>query len=242
MPSNRKPQKRNRIPGVSRKVTSRGETRWRAVVDIGEGADRKQISRTFATQDEAEDWRAEMRTKRRTGDVVEPSRMLLRDWFAEWIATKTGRVRAASVYNYRVTFRRLAPLIGDLPLARITPSAIERAYTALGATYGPTTMRGVHRVLKMILETAVRDGLIPRNPALRVDPPGAVAPARPTWTLEQARSFMAGLGGGHYDDVWRLILETWIRSGEVRALRWSDIDLDGATLTVARTVTRASEW
>lgn len=233
-------QKRNRIAGVSKRTTTHGETRWRAVVDIGEGIERKQISQTFPTQAEAESWRIELLARRRRGDVVAPSQMRLSEWFEEWIETRAVRVRPASAYNYRVTMRRVLPLLGSLPLARITPSAIERAYGALEAEYGPTTMRGVHRVFKMVLETAVRDGLLPRNPALRVDPPGKPAEPRAVWTLDQARAFMAGLGAGHYDDVWRLILETWMRSGEVRALRWSDVDLDRASITIARTVTVAA--
>src|SRR5690349_19911728 len=195
MAANRKPQKRNRIPGVSRRVTSRGETRWRAVVDIGEGADRKQISRTFATQDEAEDWRAEMRTKRRTGDVVEPSRMLLRDWFAEWLAARATTIRPSTVRNYRINLALFEPALGSVPLGRLTAAKIERAYADLGQQFAPATLRGAHRDFGQALRTAVRDRLIPRNPLETFAAPGDTNTRRSAWTTEQARAFLAGCAG-----------------------------------------------
>jgi hypothetical protein len=60
-------RKRNRIPGVSKRVLQDGTVHWRAVVDVGEPGDRRQIGKTFATQAEAIDWRAEWR---RTGMVL----------------------------------------------------------------------------------------------------------------------------------------------------------------------------
>ena len=230
-------QRRNRIVGVSKRMTSRGETRWRAVVDIGEGADRKQISRTFATQDEAEDWRAQMRTKRRTGDVVEPSRQPLRDWFGEWIATRATVLRPSTIGNYCRNFALLDPSLGGVALSRLTPSLIERTYGELSRQFAPATLRGAHRVLSMVLRTAVRDRLIARNPLEPISAPGDTITRRGAWTIEQARTFLTGCADSPHADAWHVFLECWLRSGELRALRWSDIDLTAGTLSVNRSVT-----
>lgn len=230
-------QKRNRIPGISRRVTKRGDVRWRAVVDIGHGADRNQISRTFLTQYDAETWRTEMLARHRRGEIVEPSRHILRDWFAEWLATRALTVRPSTVRAYRIAFGLLDPALGGVPLAGLTASTIERAYAGLAATCAPSTLRGAHRVLSQVLKTAVRDRLIPRNPLDAIPAPGDAKTRRDAWSIAQARQFLSRIGGHPHEDAWHVFLECWLRSGELRALRWSDIDLAAGTLTVARAVT-----
>jgi integrase len=234
-------QKRNRIPGISRRITKRGEVRWRAVVDIGEGADRKQMTRTFLTQDEAEDWRADILTRRRRGDVVEPSRTPLADYFADWLEVRSATIRPSTAGHYDRMFALVADTLGPVPLAQITPSRIERAYATLATTARPSTQRGVHRIVAMVLRTAVRDGLIAKSPLTGVRAPGNPKPERSAWTVDQARVFLAGITSHAHADAWHVFLECWLRSGELRALRWSDLDLANGTLTVARTVTRARD-
>jgi integrase len=232
-----KATKRNRIPGIQKTMTSRGETRWKATVDIGEGGVRKQLSKRFLTQGEADAWRTELLARKRRGEVIQPSAMPLAEWFADWIALREQKVRASSALAYRTRFARIAPLLGTVPLARLTPMTIERAYMALAGEIGPTTLRNTARLLSMLLSAAVRDGKLPRNPCAAVKLPGHDGVRRDAWSLEQARRFTASLGDGFYDDLWRLLLETWLRAGEARALRWSDLDLAAATLTVQRTAT-----
>jgi integrase len=232
-------RKRNRIPGVSKRVLQDGTVHWRAVVDVGEPGDRRQVGRTFATQAEAIDWRAEMKTRRRRGEVVEPSVMPLRDYAQEWLEIRAVRVHPNTIHAYRCAYGMVDGSLGSLGLAQITPTRIERAYASLNGHYAPSTMRNAHRALKSILATAVRDGLIMRNPAERVDPPGKAPEPKPIWTLAQTRTFLQSLDDGDpHADAWRLILEVWLRNGELRALSWKSVDLDRALVHVVVTATR----
>lgn len=233
-----KQQKRNRIPGVSQYTTPGGQKRWQVVFDIGDGEQRRQKKkRGCLTQQEAVDWRADYLAGVRRGEIVEPSKMLVRDYFEQWIAVKAARVRPSTIRIYHRLFRSVTDTIGATPLSRLTPTLLERTYAELAETYSPSTIRTLHRVLSMLGKAAVRDRLIPFNPCERIDAPGGASPERQAWTIEQARAFLAGCADDHYADVWHLLLETWLRNGEVRALRWSDIDFDAGTLTVARTFT-----
>lgn len=229
-------QKRHPNPGIH-KMIENGKTVYRATVDIGEGIDRVQRSQRFRTLAEAKDWRTEMQARHRRGEVVEPSRQLLRAWFAEWIATRATMVRPSTVGNYRRNFALLDPLIGAVSLAKLTPSQIERVYAELGRQYAPVTIRGAHRVLSAMLRTAVRDRLIQHSPLEHVTPPSEGDTPRAAWTPHQAGVFLAGVRGHPHEDAWHVFLECWLRSGELRALRWSDIDLVAGTLTVAQSVT-----
>jgi integrase len=232
--------RRNRIPGVSRHVTSTGQVRWRAVVDIGDRADRRQIRRTFDTQADAESWRAEIKTRKRRGEVVEPSLMSLREYCGEWLDLKRTTIRPSTAASYEAAYRLLDPHLGSTALAHLLPSRISRAYAEIGKQYAPSTVRLSHRVLRRILNAAVRDRLLMSNPAADLAPPGQEPPSRSAWSVDTARRFLAAEGDHErYGDAWRLILETWLRNGEVRALQWSDVALDRCELTVRRTATKA---
>jgi hypothetical protein len=56
------PKQVNRYPGISPVTTKSGQRRWKAVVEVGHGADRKQAVRRFTSQEEARAWQAETRT------------------------------------------------------------------------------------------------------------------------------------------------------------------------------------
>ncbi len=103
-------------------------------------------------------------------------------------------LRPATLTQYQSVVRHwVVPHIGSVPLARLTPKAIQGLYDTLRAS-GSTQGRGglsarsvqlTSTVLRMALEHAVRHGLIPRNPAALVDP----APGRPAGDggLDQCR-------------------------------------------------------
>jgi integrase len=237
-------RKRNPTPGITKATDAAGNTIWKAVADVAPiGAPRDQKRQTFATKAAAVAWREEIRSRRRRGEVVQPSQRSLASWFAEWLSVRALRVRPSSTQAYQDAFNRIDPLIGTTPLARLTPSQVERAYAELAARYRPATIRAVHRLLRMLTADAIRDGLLARDPTASVTLPDAEDAARParSWTMEEAQRFTASLGDDPVDLLWRFLLESWLRSGEARALRWSDLDLDARLIHVRRTVTLAED-
>lgn len=108
------------------------------------------------------------------------------------------------------------------------------------------SVRNVHGCLHVALEAAVERGYVPRNVADLSNPPKAKrARSRNArdkcWTREQLVSFL-----DYCRDVadrlyalWFLIATTGLRRAEALALRWPDVDLPRARLTIRRTVTVA---
>ncbi len=90
--------------------------------------------------------------------------------------------------------------------------------------------------LKQALGLAVSADLLPRNLANGVKASSSKATERQTWTREQARAFLAAAEGDTYDPLWLLLLSTGLRRGEALGLRWRDLDLDRATLSVRQSV------
>lgn len=235
----RKPQKRNRIPGVYSYTTKRGEKRWAAVWEVGTPPERRQKrKRGFRTQDEAAEWRGDYLAKQRRGDITEPSLLPLREWLTIWLERRSTRIRPSTTKVYRGYFNLISDVLGSVPLARLTASQIEAAYAQLAdCGLAPSTQRRAHAILRSVLRTAVRDRMIAHNPCDSVDPPGKPSTDRPTWTIDQARSFLDRTENTPYSDAWHLFLETWIRNGEARALRWSDLDLMTGLMRITRTAT-----
>jgi integrase len=145
----------------------------------------------------------------------------------------------------------LKPALGDIPLARLTGARISAHYRQLersgrqdhesGTGLSPRTVRYVHTILKAALREAVAQGLLATNPADRATPPAARAAKAPEihpWTGPQLSSFLAwGDERGSADAVaWRVLAYTGCRRGELLALRWRDLDVDAARLSVRRSV------
>jgi integrase len=100
------------------------------------------------------------------------------------------------------------------------------------------TVLHVHRTLSQALAHAVRLGVLFKNPARQVKPPRP--PSREIKMLDKgeiATVLNAAKGIGLYVPVL-LAVTTGIRRGELLALRWSDIDLKAATLTVNHSLER----
>ena len=110
------------------------------------------------------------------------------------------------------------------------------ANTARERPIGPTTMRRIHATLNSALNTAVRRGLIRRNPATTVDLPRPSPVASSAWTYEEVAAFLTATKDDHLAVLYRLLVLTGLRRGEAVGLRWSDLDLAGGTLTVRRQV------
>jgi integrase len=102
----------------------------------------------------------------------------------------------------------------------------------------PVTLSYIHSVLKSALEHAVREEEIPRNVARNVRT-GTPRPRRfNPLTTDEARRFLAATQGHRLVALFELALRTGLRKGELLGLRWEDLDLDGGTATIRRTLQR----
>jgi integrase len=100
------------------------------------------------------------------------------------------------------------------------------------------TVLHVHRVLSQALNHAVSVGVLSKNPAEQVSPPRP--PSREIKILDK-NEIAALVQAAKATDLYVPVLvavTTGVRRGELLALRWSDIDLKAATLTVNQSLER----
>ena len=103
-------------------------------------------------------------------------------------------------------------------------------------------MRQIHRVLSLLLDVAVDDGLIGQNPAARVRLPRQVRGEPRFLSAEEVAALAAAAdqrsrGGGLAITVLAL---TGLRFGELAALRVARVDLERRRLVVAESVTEVA--
>lgn len=141
--------------------------------------------------------------------------------------------------NRRFVDRYLIPRCGDWQAARVRPRQLEELYEALAAEVGVPTARRAHVHLHAAYEVAIRQDRLLANPCARVEPPRARARTERDVSigtvahvirhaLEHDNLYMAVLV--------RVALATGARRGELIGLRWGDIDLDLAQVTIQRAV------
>jgi integrase len=140
----------------------------------------------------------------------------------------------------------LVPGLGTITLAKLRPIDIQRFETNLlerGRADGKGGLSArsvlhVHRCLSAALSEAVRLEMIAVNPADAVRPP---RPERPTVSIPDAQTVgrvLEAATGSRYYTALLVSATTGMRRGEVLAVRWTDVDLDGSRLRVIGTLQR----
>ncbi len=222
---------------------------WSFAVDLPRGADgrrRQRLKGGFRTKVEAEKALAALIVEADRGMVVDPTRITVAEYLRDWLADTAPSIRRTTADLYRATVENwIVPHIGGLPLQAVTPQHLQALYRLLlesGRADGtgglsPRSVRLAHQVLHSSFERAVDWRVLPRNPAAaRLDLPQMKRAALVTWTPEQARAFLTATSRDRLHPLWTVMLSTGLRRGEVLGLRWEDVDLDAARLSVRQSV------
>ena len=162
-----------------------------------------------------------------------------------WLPTRQDRLRPTTAFRYeQMIDRYVLPHIGRVPLRSLTITHLQDLYAQLrrngrhdGGPLSPKTVLNVHQILRTALGDAERAGLVPRNVARLMNPPcHGVAPEQRCWNEHQLQQFLHVAMTHRLGPAIWLAAMTGMRRGEVLGLRWSDIDLDAATLSIRRSV------
>ena len=236
---------------------AKGQVRYRFVVDGGADpttGKRKQIKRTFDTLKEAKAEYARITSKRHEGTFVPPNKITVDEWLDQWLAMKAEDLESTTVYNYSVTLDRVRVKLGPIRLQELTEDHVDgwmRWALQEGRVRGGKAGTGLGVIsvdmslgrLKDALNRAVTRRLVTVNVASEVHIPLKARKAeRKTkavvqpWNATEVGAFMTAMKG---DRLYAPLLLSLmgLRPAEVCGLRWQDVDLDAATLSIANTRT-----
>lgn len=207
--------------------------RWQARYKGPDGIDRPAPG-TFATKGDADRWLSLTESDIIKDNWLNPDigRVLFADYARAWVAERPSlRPKTLQLYEGLVRIH-LSPGLGSFAVADITAPRIRRwRQNLLDSGVGPVTVAKAYRLLKAILNTAVDDGLIRRNPC-RIKGAGQEhSPERPVLTLTEVFD-LADAFDRRYRLLILLAVFCSLRWGELAALTRNAIDVETGTLTV----------
>lgn len=213
-----------------------GRKRYRFVVDEGAGPDGRRVQRTYTFDDRhtARTKRAEIIAAVARGTHVARSDATFDDVAATWLASKRRTVREITWKTYDGLLRHATKAFGSTPVQRLTRAQVEALADDMSAAgLSGRTVGLTLTLLRAVLAQAVDEQQVSRNVAARVRPPEHHARQREAFTPEEVAKIAAAAANDRLNACWVLTL-CGLRRSEVMGLRWSDVDLDAATLTVAQ--------
>ena len=237
-------------------VAKKGKT-WYAVIYEGvnpaTGKDRHSWHKGGPRKVDAERLLPDLLKRRNAGEQVSAEKITVETYLTKrWLPIKESQLRKSTYDSYRRTIEiHVVPALGQLRLQELDGDDLDLFYARLlkkgrktkkkGVQAGLSikTVRNIHVMLHKALADAQRKGIVFRNAATMADAPKLSSQKRPemkVWTAEELRRFLEVAAPRRHYVTFYLTAHTGMRRGEVLGLRWRDVDLDAARLSVRATV------
>lgn len=221
------------MPGTGSVYRERG--RWIAQLAIGPRGQSVKVRRTRLSRVEAIAALEELREQRRP---LSAATLTLSAYLERWVAdVRNLRPATQRAYANAIAYH-IAPTIGSVSLADLSPLHVESMLADVGQHVGPKSLRNIHAVLRRALTMAVRAGLLTRNVASRefVDAPRVPVAEPRALSFDEVHRLLAVARGDRLEALFVLAVGTGLRQGELLGLAWEDIDAD--RLSVRRELVR----
>lgn len=225
-------------------ITRRGKCSWRLKFDVEQrdGARQTRYVTVKGTRKDAEAELARVLHAVNSGVFVDPTKMTVAAYLRSWLSGK--RVSPATAETYSVIVElRLIPAIGHIEIQKLRPVQVKHMLDSMlsrggrnDAPLAVSTVRQAHRVLRGALQAAVDIELLSRNVAAIAKSPPAEAEEVPILGAAEITALLVALRSDALFPIVSLALATGMRRGELLALRWRDVDLDGASVKVTHSL------
>lgn len=189
----------------------------------------------------------EMREQIKAGQYINNRNITLNGYFDKWIIQKAQHVKTNSIHNYRNIYNNhLRANLGNKKIQSIERRELIELQRKMTETTKPQTINHIFTVLKIILNDAVADEIIMRNPANHIKSLKCEKIATETihraLTIKEQEMFMQELKkDSYYYYFIAFMLCTGMRHGEVSALTWNDINLKNNVIHVNKTLTKTDK-
>jgi integrase len=201
----------------------------------------KEVDRIVQTSmDEALRLQRMWKDEVRFADRVAKEIPRLSDYVESWLRSRVVGLKASTATTYaEILGNHVLPKLGDFFIDKITEGEIRQWMTELSSKRAAATVNGALTMLRMVLEDAVSEFQLARNPGTRVkrfpvrkftdDEPNLLSP-------EELGKVLSALK--EHDPAWYplalTLALTGLRYGEATALKWSDIDEAKGLIGVVR--------
>jgi integrase len=225
---------------ISKYQTSTGATLYR--VRYRTPDNRQTDKRGFATKRDAKAFAETVEVSKRSNAYVAPSvgRVTVGELGPLWLQRQQGHMRPSGYRSYESAWRmHVAKRWASVRISDIRFSDVQAWVSTLATTHGATTVQRSYSILAQTLDDAVRDRMLPSNPARGVKLPPKASQKHVYLTAEQL-DMLATESGSHRSLVLLLGLGG-LRWGEAAALRVWDIDWARCRISLTRNAVMVSD-
>lgn len=218
-------------------LKERSPGHWAIVIDVPDpvsGKRRRKWHSFKGTKRQAQIESARLISALSSDQYQEPSKATVGDFLDGWHAYMRMQVSPRTHERYGELVRvHLKPLLGAVALTKLRGDRVAAAYAAtLDAGLSPRTVIYLHRILKHALKDAVRWKRINSNPCADVDPPRAEKSPVNTYDMAQTADLLSLVSESRVAIAVMLAVLCGLRRGEICALRWKNVDFDGAQIAI----------
>jgi integrase len=148
------------------------------------------------------------------------------------------RRKETTIKNYRSSLRTaILPYFGRTRVKDITPFSVREWMHWLEDRQKKSaeSIRSARTVLSAILNDAVEEGIIDRNPVKATRPPKTDQKDKRPFTLSEVKALLDTEEDGQFREFLILSFFTGIRTGEALGLEWRHIDFNNKVISVRQT-------
>ncbi len=161
---------------------------------------------------------------------------LAKDWIQTYLTTlpNSGKAKKTQMEEQRYGKWWMKQLAGQR-LSQIKPSDLDAVKrTLVGAKYAPETIKHYLKFLRHVLNLAIRDGLLEKNPFTQFTMP-KTGNGHTRFLTPVEETILLGNLGSPYAQWARLAILTGLRKTEFFSLRWANVNLEQGFVTLLQT-------
>jgi integrase len=171
------------------------------------------------------------------------SELTVGDYLESWLDQEEPHIKASTFKGYlKILNHHLIPAFGKIPILELSPKHVREYLQA--QTSSAKTQRNIVSPLRIALNQAVEDEILERNPIQDFRVRARKAPVSAIETIDpfdhKERELILGALNGQAQNLIKFAFWTGMRTSELIALNWSDIDQVEGTVRVNKALTQAS--
>ncbi|MFW6047603.1 MAG: tyrosine-type recombinase/integrase [Candidatus Woesearchaeota archaeon] len=235
-------------------IQKKDNGKYKAVFEAGAGNKRKRRAKTFDKKKEAEKWLGKMITDRSDGNLVDPAKTTVSDYFERFLENNKKHNVATTTYdNYYNRYNTyIKPRLGPYLIQNIETFHIEQFFAELrnsGRIRGEgglseSTLKKIYVLMNQCFRRANQINLIKNNPMRAIESPQPEGREVKAMSQKEVNQL---LDTAKNKDIFMyyfisFAVMTGMRKSEILGLEWSDIDLnDGLCYIRKRLIAKQGE-